>query len=595
VPVPVSALSFVTSVAAGQRHSLALLSNGTVMAWGAGASGQLGDGEEVSSFLPVAVEELTGVKAIAAGEAHSLALLSDGTVRAWGANESGQLGNGNTVEAYEPVPVKGLTGVIAIAAAGEHSLALLGNGTVMAWGANGFGQLGNGKTTQSNVPVAVKGLTGVVAIAAGAEFCLALRSNGTVMAWGSDEYGQLGHDISEETGPEEEEISTVPVPVEGLSGVTAIAAGARHSLALLGDGSVMGWGEDNYGEIGDGVLADSHEAPVAVSGLSGVTAIAAGDGLSMALLGSGNVMTWGNNTRGELGNGSAVELSDVPVLVKGLGQVAGISAGGMHDLAYGEPVPAVSEISPQIGSTAGGTSVGITGTNLSGASAVKFGSRNATSFIVNSPDSITAVAPSGAIGSVDVTVTTGAGTSPTGTTDRFTYQAAPTVSRLSVKGGSAVGGTTVTITGSNLTGASAVSFGTHSAAGFSVKSATSITAVSPPGTAGTVDVRVTTAVGTSAISKRDHFGYTPTVESVTPSGGPVAGATTVTIVGVGFATGSATSFEFGTKKATQVNCSSSTTCTARAPAHPAGSVDVIAAVGKLKSPRNAPGDLFTYG
>jgi alpha-tubulin suppressor-like RCC1 family protein len=593
VPVPVSALSFVTSVAAGERHSLALLSDGTVMAWGAGASGQLGDGEEAGSFEPVAVEELAGVKAIAAGEAHSLALLNDGTVMAWGANEAGQLGDGNTNESDVPVPVKGLADVVAIAASGEHSLALLGNGTVMAWGANQLGQLGDGKTTQSDVPVAVQGLTGVRAIATGWEFGLALRSNGTVVAWGSDEYGQLGSQTEEETELEEG-ISTVPVPVNGLSGVTAIASGARHSIALLADGSAMAWGADGLGQLGDGAVAASHASPVAVSGLSGVSAIAAGGEHSIALLGGGEVMTWGDDRRGELGNGSTREYSDVPVAVNGLGEVAGIAAGGMHDLAYGEPVPAVTEVSPSLGRTAGGTSVSITGVNLTDASSVRFGAHPASSFTVNSSSSITAVAPAGAVGTVDVTVTTAAGTSPTGPADRFTYQSAPTVSKLSVKGGSASGATTVTITGANLNGASAVSFGANSATSFHVNSPTSITAVSPPAIAGTVDVRVTTVVGVSARSKRDRFAYAPKIEGITPAAGSVEGGTIVTIDGAGFAPGAATSFEFAAKKATLVHCTSSTTCTAKTPSHPAGSVNVIAVVAKLKSPVSAPADVFTY-
>ena len=593
VPVPVSALSFVTSVAAGERHSLALLSDGTVMAWGAGASGQLGDGEEAGSFEPVAVEGLAGVKAIAAGEAHSLALLSNGTVMAWGANEAGQLGDGNTNESDVPVPVKGLTGVVAIAASGEHSLALLGNGTVMAWGANQLGQLGDGNTAQSDVPVAVQGLTGVRAIATGWEFGLALRSNGTVMAWGSNEYGQLG---SQTEGIElEEGISTVPVPVNGLSGVTAIASGSCHSIALLADGTAMAWGADRLGQLGDGAVAASHASPVAVSGLSGVSAIAAGGEHSIALLGGGEVMTWGDDRRGELGNGSTREYSDVPVAVDGLGEVVGVAAGGMHDLAYGEPVPAITEVSPSLGRTAGGTPVSITGVNLTEASGVRFGTHAATSFTVNSPSSITAVAPAGAVGTVDVTVTTAAGTSPTGPADRFTYASAPTVSKLSVKGGSALGATTVTITGANLNAASAVSFGANPAASFHVNSPTSITAVSPPAIAGTVDVRVTTAVGESASSKRDRFAYTPKIEGITPAGGSVEGGTIVTIDGAGFAPGAATSFEFAAKKATLVHCSSSTTCTARTPSHPAGSVNVIAVVAKLKSPVSSPADMFTYG
>src|SRR5271165_152133 len=219
VPGPVTGLKFVSAVAAGGRHSLALLANGTVVGWGYNAFGQLGDESTGEASVPVAVKDLSGVKAIAAGGDHSLALLDNGTLMAWGDDESGQLGNGKTSEepVELPVAVKGLTGVKAIAAGANDSLALLNNGTVWAWGEGEAGELGNGTVKQSATPVQVKGLTGVKAIAAGGEFDLAVLSNGTVEAWGSNEFGQLGDEEVEET-------SDVPVPVSSLSGVTAVAA-----------------------------------------------------------------------------------------------------------------------------------------------------------------------------------------------------------------------------------------------------------------------------------------------------------------------------------------------------------------------------------
>jgi len=170
-PVP-AGLSGVTAIAAGDCHSLALRSDGTVVAWGIAAR---------SWPVPAG---LSGVTAIAARSYHSLALEADGTVVAWGANNVGQ----TTVPA-------GLSGVIAIAAGGAHSLALKSNGTVVAWGDDG--------DDQTDVPA---GLSGVTAIAAGVDQSLALKSDGTVVAWGHNNYGQ----------------TDIPA---GLSGVTAIAAG----------------------------------------------------------------------------------------------------------------------------------------------------------------------------------------------------------------------------------------------------------------------------------------------------------------------------------------------------------------------------------
>ncbi|MGA2452678.1 MAG: IPT/TIG domain-containing protein [Solirubrobacteraceae bacterium] len=593
-PVVAKGLNFVTSVAAGKRHSLALLSNGTVVAWGEGASGQLGDGEEAGSAVPVEVEELTGVKAIAAGANYSLALLEDGTVMAWGGNESGQLGDGNDTGTDLPVAVKGLTGVTAIAAGGEHSLALLSDGKVVAWGQNESGQLGDGDLTDSNVPVEVKDLSGVKAIAAGGEHSLALLAGGTVMAWGADEYGQLGNSSVEETENEEGRRSELPVAVEGLSGVTAIAAGAHHSLALLANQTVMAWGEDEAGELGDGSIVRDDETPVAVSGLSGVTAIAAGGEHSMALLSSGAVDTWGENKFGELGDGSAGESSDIPVVVSGLAEAKGIAAGGSHDVVYSEPPPSITSINPVNGPAAGGTSVRITGANLEGATAVAFGANGATSFTVNSASTITATAPAGAVGTVNVTVTTPTGTSPVDPSDQFTYLPLPSVKKLSAKSGPGDGGTAVTITGANLEGATSVAFGASTTTDLKVNSAKSLTVVTPAG-AGTVNVTVTTPGGTSAVSGKAQFAFTPLVEGVAPNSGPAAGGTRVTINGAGFALGAgATTFKFGKATATEVDCSSETSCTVTAPAGKAGSVEVTAEVGKGKSPADPPGDSFTY-
>ncbi|MGK5056656.1 IPT/TIG domain-containing protein [Janthinobacterium sp. LB2P49] len=204
----------------------------------------------------------------------------------------------------------------------------------------------------------------------------------------------------------------------------------------------------------------------------------------------------------------------------------GTSATGAADQFTYVAAPTVSSISPTSGPAAGGTSVTITGANLTGASAVRFGGGNASGFIVNSATQITATAPAGT-GTVDITVITAGGTSATGAADQFTYVAAPTVSSISPAAGLATGGAIVSITGSNLTGATAVRFGASNAASFTVSSATQITATAPAGT-GTVDVRVTTGGGTSATSGADQFTYVvPPTISVAPSVLPAITASTV--------------------------------------------------------------------
>jgi hypothetical protein len=171
----------------------------------------------------------------------------------------------------------------------------------------------------------------------------------------------------------------------------------------------------------------------------------------------------------------------------------------------GITTPTVISVSPNSGPS--GTSVVITGSNFTGATAVKFGATPATAFTVNSATQITATSPAGS-GTVDVTVTTASGTSAVNSVDKFTYTGPPpTVTGLAPTTGPAVGGTSVTITGTNFTGASAVKFGATPATTFTINSATQITATSPAGT-GTVDVTVTTPAGTSATSAADRFVYT---------------------------------------------------------------------------------------
>ena len=542
LPVAVSGLSGVTAIAGGSGDSLALLSNGNVMAWGNNGVGVLGNGTTTSSDAPVAVHGLSGVTAIAAGEGFDLALLSNGTVMAWGSNQSGALGIGTTTGPEEcvstipcsrtPVQVRGLSGVTAIATGEGFSLALLSNGMVMAWGKNTSGQLGDGTTTASDVPVPASGLSGVTAVAAGGD-SLALLSDGTVMDWGYNGGGQLG--TGSTTGPQScagVACSTTPVPVSGLKGVTAIAGGGIHSLALLANGTVTAWGANEVGQLGNGTEEKS-DLPVPVSGLAGVTAISAGRYHSLALLTNGTAMAWGWNITWQLGNSGAKEKSDVPVPVSGLSGITAIAAGGYHSLAANAPLPprpTVTNVEPASGSPGGGTSVIITGTNLTEATAVKFGGTNATSFKVESDTKITAVSPGfgGGNAVVNVTVTTPGGTSPIQETgapvgDLFSY--GPTVTSAEPSAGPAAGGNAVTITGTGFVGVfgfgeeapfvEAVRFGATNATSFKVESEGKITAVAPPGT-GTVDVTVESFGGTSPAGPADRYTYVPP----SPEGSP---------------------------------------------------------------------------
>jgi IPT/TIG domain/Regulator of chromosome condensation (RCC1) repeat len=744
VPEPVSGLTEVTAISSGATSLLALLSDGRVMAVGWNEYGQLGDGNTEEHEGPVEVLGITDAVAVSSGDYGGMALLGDGTVKAWGDNANGELGQGSFYgpetcgfEACSdtPVTVPGLTGVKAIDAGATHELALLSDGTVRTWGNDTANALGEGAGsfygTGQDKPVEVAGLSGITAVSAGLGESLALHEDGTVSAWANNYAGQLG-----DNKPPINESSrwSTPVTVEGLSDVVAIASGGWDNVALRSDGTVMDWGRNNDGdELGIGIRGpelcklhperDEEErngwlcsrVPVPVSELTGVTsiavafeggAIAAGPlsqrvtGVSPGTGGGGGgteVTITGTNLSGatavHFGAATSPSITvnsqtsitaeappgtgivDVTVTtpegttpvsprdsfryassVTAIGPGKGPASGGTEVAITGTnftevdavrfgteaaahmtinsqtsitaeappgtgavdvtvettggtsetsaqdiftyiPQPSISALAPSAGIVAG--TIRIKGSNLAGATGVSFGTTPATSFSEPNGGEIAAVVPKG-IGTVDVRVTTVGGTSPITTADQFTYTPSgpvPTIAKLAPKKGVGAGGTRVVIHGTELKEAVEVDFGGRAAEGFTVVSATEVTALSPPAASGIVDVTVTTTGGTSPISPADHFEYQGTsVLGVAPNHGSRSGGTSVTISGSGFVPGTtATSFKFGKVLATEIDCTSSSSCTASAPAQSkAGAVDVRAAVAKKTSKKNSPADRFTY-
>lgn len=335
-------------VATGLDYAMALRPDGTVWAWGQNDAGQLGDGTTTDRLSPVQVSGLpeagTSVESVWAGAYYSLALLSDGTVRAWGSNSDGQLGDGTIDQRNAPVKVlknpatgEALSGVVALAAGYSHTLALDDSGYLWAWGDNYNGELGDGTKSGRKTPVQVlknpatgEVLSSVVAIAAGRDHSLAVLSDGTVWSWGSNAKGQLGNGTKVS--------SSTPVQVQGISDAVDVGAGRSYSHAVLSDGSLLAWGYNYNGQLGEGTKSD-RLTPVPVLNLSGATFVEGSeDNFTVALKPDGSLWAWGRNDVGQLGNGesicpqygSAFRLSPVQVTID---QVDSVTASNAFAIA----------------------------------------------------------------------------------------------------------------------------------------------------------------------------------------------------------------------------------------------------------------------
>jgi len=316
-------------VAAGINHTCAAAANG-VHCWGYNADGQLGRGTQTTNeSLPGPAQVITQrADSVSAGSEHSCAAVA-GAVLCWGDNEYGQLGSGEGPAQWQPTPIASLaTGVTQVASGHRHTCALRLGG-VWCWGFNANGELGNGTTEQSAVPVAVTGLSsGVSWIGAGYSHMCAVQ-NGAAKCWGLNTDGQLGIGTAEG-------LRSVPEAVSGMdSGVTRISGGYLHTCAIQ-NGAAKCWGYDGYGALGNGVINDHRYVPDAVTGLgSDVTDIASGEDFSCAIR-DNSVLCWGADYNGDLGNGGARRsLRLVPTLVLGTAGAAGgaLAIGGTHACA----------------------------------------------------------------------------------------------------------------------------------------------------------------------------------------------------------------------------------------------------------------------
>jgi alpha-tubulin suppressor-like RCC1 family protein len=320
----------IRAMALGATHACVLLDSGTARCSGIATAGQISRSSPRIVPLPRA-------SALAVGAHHRCALLDDGTVRCWGNDAAGELGDGASEGRATPIAAVGVDGVTQLAAGEGHTCARQAKGTVICWGHDEKGQLGDAgtppppnatvrpafATMRKMMPETALLKPELVSLALGGATTCGLRGDGKVDCWGDlaivDSPSIPGKPRPPKTTPK-------PKLVAGLKGVAQVALGGDHSCALLQDGSATCWGDNEKGQLGDGSPAKKH-APAKVKGLAGVVALALGRDHTCALAGDATVQCWGGNGAGQLGDGTTKDRR-VPAIVPGIAGAVAILAAG---------------------------------------------------------------------------------------------------------------------------------------------------------------------------------------------------------------------------------------------------------------------------
>ncbi len=294
IPLPTKAIA----VAANTEASYAVLDDGTVMAWGRDYEGQLGTrtfGAERGLKMPTPerVHGLTRVTRVAAEGNGAVALRADGTVMEWGRHSNGMYVNGELkADAFEPTPVRGVTDAVEVTYNGDTGFARLKDGRVFGWGVNSVGQLGLGEATDGlHAPVEITAWRGARAIVSGSGATVAVKADGTVWAWGSNVQGGFGNG---KRGDTSDEAVLIPQQVPGIANAVGLARGSfgRHFIVQLANGTLVGWGNSDWGQLGAGVVGAGQPSPKPIK-LDGVEAYWLGGNYAFARTRDGALWFWG--------------------------------------------------------------------------------------------------------------------------------------------------------------------------------------------------------------------------------------------------------------------------------------------------------------
>lgn len=344
VPIQIGSDTW-TAISCGTNHVLGIKSNGTLWAWGANGDGRLGLGDTTNRSSPLQIGTNTDWQSVSAGYYHSLATKTDGTTWTWGSNRHGNLGIDKSFRNYYPTRIGSLTGWSSVLTCGKyHTIAIRDDTSIWGWGLNGFSQVANASVVGSVVSSPVQtgsSTTGWSKVDAGESHTIVIKNNGTLWGWGSNDFGAIGV-----PNPGGDIIKSFPVQIGTLTGWANISCGEDHTLAIRDDGTLWSWGRNNFGQLGQGLTTTTNiSSPVQIGSLTGWSSIAAGRYHSLATRTSGTLWAWGKNNNGQLGIGSTTNRSS-PV------QVGSGTTGDWIFVSAGEDI------------SAGLRQRGITGRNL---------------------------------------------------------------------------------------------------------------------------------------------------------------------------------------------------------------------------------------
>ena len=317
--------TYFTKVISGNsaNHSLGLKNDGTLWAWGTNESGQLGDGTIINKPSPTQIGTATNWVNIALGASHSLGITAEGKLWAWGSNNVAQLGDGTFIQRTTPTLIGTSTNWVSISAGGGHSLGITSDGKAWCWGKNDFGQLGDGTLIDKTIPTQIGLASNWLMISSGGSHSLGITSDGKAWAWGSNSVGQIGDGtLTKRTSPKQIGIATNWVKVSG---------GNNHSLGITSDGKAWGWGFNNYGQLGDGTTNTVQTSPTQIGISTNWVNITSGNHHSHGIDIDGKVWAWGENVYGQLGNGNNIS-SNIPSIIGTFTNWVSISAGAFHTL-----------------------------------------------------------------------------------------------------------------------------------------------------------------------------------------------------------------------------------------------------------------------